>query len=131
MPREQSTEALEWLLGVHNGLERMNASGIADGFQVVGLDDASSSKLIATAAFAESRTFLTFNLRHQSQFDVVMVTFVASFAAIRLSKFDPIVLHLDNSPNMDAVGADNFHMFLDVQLAHCVSPLSSTLIDDL
>src|SRR5258708_718704 len=42
-----------------------------------------------------------------------MVALVLALAAIGLGQFDPLALDLIDSPNVDAVGADDFHMLFD------------------
>src|SRR5665213_1075929 len=43
----------------------------------------------------------------------MVMAFVLALTAISLGQFDPLTLNLIDSPDMNAIGADHFHMFFD------------------
>jgi hypothetical protein len=53
------------------------------------------------------------DLGHQPKIDEVVVAFVFAFAAIGLGQFYFLAFNLVDRADMDAVGADDFHMLLD------------------
>lgn len=67
----------------------------------------------ATAAFADRRTLLP-SIGDQALVDEVMMSPVAALAAVLLRQLDPAAFDLVHGADVDTVGADYFHMFLDV-----------------
>ena len=54
-----------------------------------------------------------------------MVPLVRAHPAVRLGQFDAVILDLVDGTDMDAVGADNLHMFADVFDGHDQAPCGS------
>jgi hypothetical protein len=42
------------------------------------------------------------------------MAFVRAFAAVFLGKLDPVSFDLIHGPNVDTIGADNFHILFDI-----------------
>jgi hypothetical protein len=57
------------------------------------------------------------DIRDEAAINEVVMTLVASLAAVFLGQLDPIALDLIDRADVDAVCADDFHVFLD--LGHC------------
>ncbi len=43
----------------------------------------------------------------------MVMALVLALTAIRLSQFDPLAVDLIDGPNVNAIGADDFHMLFD------------------
>jgi hypothetical protein len=56
---------------------------------------------------------LSFNPGHKTNLDVVMVPFVSAFALL-LFELDPVALDAIDHADMNAVGADDFHILFDL-----------------
>jgi hypothetical protein len=52
--------------------------------------------------------------RNKTAINEVVMTFVASLAAVFFGQLDPIALDLIDRTDVDAVRADYFHVFLDI-----------------
>jgi hypothetical protein len=48
----------------------------------------------------------------------MMMALVPALAAIGLGQLDPAILDPVDGSNMDAVGSNHFHMFLDATISH-------------
>ena len=57
---------------------------------------------------------LIFHISHQPEIDLVMMAFVASFAAIGLRELNPVALHTVDRPDVNAVCADDLHVLFDI-----------------
>jgi len=57
---------------------------------------------------------VAFYARDEAAINEVVMTFVASLAAVSFGQLDPIALDLINRSDMDTVRADYFHVFLDL-----------------
>jgi hypothetical protein len=57
--------------------------------------------------------FVALYARNKTAINEVVMTFVASLAAVFFGQLDPIALDLIDRTDMDAVRADYFHVFLD------------------
>ena len=67
--------------------------------------------------------FAAFDFSHEGGRDEVVMALVAALAAVGLDEFDTVALDGVDGPDMDAVGADHFHMLLDAaDVSHCRSP---------
>jgi ABC-type amino acid transport substrate-binding protein len=88
--------------------------------------DFSSSLLLHRyrhVAISGQTHLISFDLSDQTAVNVVMVTFMGAFAAVSLGQFDAVILDTINCADMNAVGADNFHMFSDAtHIDHSVLP---------
>ena len=58
--------------------------------------------------------FLAFDFGDQTQIDEMMVALVLAFAAVGFGQLDPLALDFVDSPDMGAIGADDFHLLFDV-----------------
>ena len=79
----------------------------------------------ATALLAARRGFaVAVNYASNSRAaDEVVMALVAGLSAIGLGQFDAIALDLVDRTDMNAVGADYFHMFADCRkIAHFLAP---------
>src|ERR1700754_3385311 len=61
---------------------------------------------------------LSFDIRDQPEIDVMMMALVTSLAAVGLRQLDPVFLNTIDGPDVNAIRADHFHMFLDPTVAH-------------
>jgi len=57
---------------------------------------------------------VAFYARDEAAIYEVVMTLVASLAAVSFGQLDPIALDLINRSDMDTVRADYFHVFLDL-----------------
>jgi hypothetical protein len=56
---------------------------------------------------------VAFHVRDEAAINEVVMTLVASLAAVFFCQLDPIALNLINRTDMDTIRADYFHVFLD------------------
>jgi len=56
---------------------------------------------------------VAFHLGDEPEGDVVVVAFVRALAAVGLGQLDAVAVDMIHRPDMDAVGADHFHMLAD------------------
>jgi hypothetical protein len=61
---------------------------------------------------------VTFHVRNKASVDEVVVTLVASLAAVLPGQLDPVAFDSIDRADVNAIGADHFHMFLD--LCHAI-----------
>ena len=73
----------------------------------------SPSIVTATSALADSRTLSPSTSATQAFVDEVVMALVAAFAAVLLRHLDAAAFDLIDRADVDTVGPDNFHMFLD------------------
>ena len=64
---------------------------------------------------------LSFDVRDQAQVDIMMMALVASHPAIGFDELDLAVLDPIHRSDVNAVGADDFHMLFDPAIAHVIS----------
>jgi hypothetical protein len=55
-----------------------------------------------------------FNAGNQAAIDIVVMALVRSFSAVLLGQLDPVALELVDRADVNAVGADDFHVLFDV-----------------
>src|SRR3984957_1606719 len=68
---------------------------------------------------------VAFNAGHQATIDIVVMPLVRTFSTVLLGQLDPVAFDLIDGADVNAVGADDFHVLLDV--SHCLQlPWSTT-----
>jgi hypothetical protein len=70
-------------------------------------------------AIGREANLLAFNAGNEAFGEIMMVAFVAALAAVLPGQLDPVALHLVDRADMNAIGADHFHMLANVlETAH-------------
>ena len=57
---------------------------------------------------------VAFNPCNQASLDIVVMALVRSFSAVLFGQLDPVALDLVDGADVNAVGADDFHVLLDI-----------------
>jgi hypothetical protein len=68
-----------------------------------------------------------FDIRHQTDVDVVMVGRLVALTAILLGQLDAVAVNVVDSADVNPVGSDNFHVRLDLAGIHGWSLLMKEL----
>ena len=56
---------------------------------------------------------IALDIGHQAERDVMMMPLMAPLTAVLLGQLDAVARHMVDGADMHAIGADDFHMFLD------------------